>query len=104
MAKTVWSEVVEWGEDAEAFFGSLIKSETATIAPIAQQSFDELATAEATALATGDAKDTGHILAGVVASTTAKMATAGISASPASVAIAVGAVVAKASANAAKSS
>ena len=102
MAKTFLQNIILWGEDAEAFFGSFLKTEVTAIAPLAEQAITELPTEEAAALATGDGKDTGHILAAVIQNTTAKMAQASLSAAPASVAGAVGAAVAKHQANAQK--
>lgn len=99
-----WNTVVQWGEDLEAFVGSFAKSEVTAITPLAQESIAELTAAEAAAMATGDAKDTGHILASVVSSTSAKLAVAGLTASNASLAGAVGAAVAKHAANSAKTS
>lgn len=74
----------------ETFLGGVVHDEVAAVAPIAQSAVNELAAEEATALATGDAKNTGHILAVVVRNTTQKMQIAGISAAAPSVLAAIG--------------
>lgn len=79
----------------KTFLGGLVHDEVAAIAPIAQRKVAELTAAEATAIATGDAKDTGHILAQLVRDTTQEMQVAGISAAAPSVLAAVGAAVQK---------
>lgn len=99
---SIWAQLVGWGEDVEAFLGSFAKSEVTVIAPMAEQSIAELATEEAATLATGNAANTGHIMASVITSTASKIAQAGLNASPASLAGAVGAAVAKHQANATK--
>lgn len=75
----------------KSFLSGLVHDEVAAVAPIAKQAVAELTAEEATAIATGDSKDTGHILARVVANTTQKMQVAGISAAAPSVLAAVGA-------------
>ena len=85
-----WFSHTAW-PTVETFLGGLVHSEVAAVAPIAQQAVAELTAEEATAIATGDSKDTGHILAKVVASTTQKMQVAGISAAAPAVLAAVGA-------------
>lgn len=70
----------------EDFIFGAVHTEVATLAPIAQAAVADLATEEANALATGDTKDTGHILAKVVAATAAQAENASIN----SVLIAVG--------------
>lgn len=101
-SSSIWSTLVGWGEDLESFIGSFAKSEVQAVAPLAEQSLSELTTEEAAALATGNAANTGHILASVVAATATKVAQAGLTVAPASVVGAVGAAVSKAQANAAK--
>lgn len=93
---SLFSSIEDWASHTawptiKTFFGGLVKDEVAAVAPLANQAIAELAAEEATAIATGDAKDTGHILAKVVANTTQKMQVAGISAAAPSVLAAVGA-------------
>ena|SRR5580692_12444718 len=103
-SSSIWTTLIGWGEDLEAFLGSFVQSEVNDVTPLAEQAVAELTTEEAAALTTGNAANTGHILAAVVASTATKAAAASLTASPASLAGAVGAAVAKATTNAAKAS
>lgn len=58
----------------------VVETEVSTVMPIATKAVNDLAQNEVNAIATGDAKDTGHILAKAVQNTTNQMAAAGISA------------------------
>ena len=58
----------------------VVETEVSTVLPIATKAVNDLAQNEVNAIATGDAKDTGHILAKAVQNTTTELAAAGISA------------------------
>lgn len=71
----------------ETFVTGAVHTEVEVLTPIAQSAVAKLTQEEATALATGDTKDTGHILAKVVANTASQAEGASIN----SVLMAVGA-------------
>lgn len=66
-----WQMLLSW---------SIIENEVATVLPIATAAVSNLAADELTAVTSGDAKDTGHILAKAVQNTADQMAAAGIAA------------------------
>lgn len=73
------------------FLNGLVHDEVAAVAPIAQAAVARVVAAEANAIATGDSKDTGHILAAAVRETTNDLRNAGIKAGSNSILTAVGA-------------
>ena len=84
------------GDEALTFVESFFTNEAATLAPIAENAVANLAVSEAEAIATGDSKDTGHILATVTNQTIQAAEVAGIKAAAPSIAVAVGLAAAKA--------
>lgn len=85
-----------FGDHALSFFESFFANEWAALMPIAENAVSNLAAAEANAIATGNAKDTGHILAAVTKQTIQDAEVAGITAAAPSVAMAVGIAASKA--------
>lgn len=80
----------------EAFMKPVVHDEIAALTPIAEAAVANLMVQEAQALATGNAKNTGHILAAVVTKTEAAATAAGLSVGTNSLLVAVGAAAAKA--------
>jgi len=68
-----WQLLLSW-------FLPIIENEVATVLPIATTAVNNLAADELTAVTSGDAKDTGHILAKAVQNTADQMAAAGVAA------------------------
>ncbi|MGB8364838.1 MAG: hypothetical protein ACLQUZ_12830 [Rhizomicrobium sp.] len=75
------------------FLKNLVSAEFSALLPIAQSAVANLTTEEAAALASGDTKNTGSILASVVKNTTAAAEAAGIGAGASTILAAVGAAV-----------
>jgi hypothetical protein len=89
-----WTKLKTWFTGTalptlESFVTGAVHTEVAALTPIAQNAVAQLTTEEATALATGDTKDTGHILAKVVAGVAAQAEAESIN----SVLMAVGAAI-----------
>jgi len=87
----MWESLKAWFSGTalpalEKFVTGAVHTEVSVLQPIAENAVANLTTEEAAAITTGDTKDTGHILAKVVADTAAQAENASIN----SVLIAVG--------------
>lgn len=78
------------------FLGGVVHDEVAAATPIVQATVAKLTVEEATALATGNSANTGHILAAVVRDASAQLKAASISVGSNSLLTAVGAAAANA--------